>query len=152
MLLLPLPPTLLQVPNIRASQLGLEVEACLSASLTYSPLLGWQSAGAHFEPQSLPDRFRVGYSSSMVVYWSQCYDLGSSMLVWRCCAPAHKRVNSWQLMRYLLPLLLLLLGLSFEVLSLERQVQGSNLPLPKTLIKSLLNVVMPSVSDPLHLR
>jgi hypothetical protein len=37
-------------------------------------------------------------------------------------------------------------GLSFEVLSLERQVQGSNLPLPKTLIKSLLNVVMPSVS------
>jgi hypothetical protein len=43
-------------------------------------------------------------------------------------------------------LLLLLSGLSFEVLSLERQVQGSNLPLPKTLIKSLLNVVMPSVS------
>jgi hypothetical protein len=36
---------LLQVPNIRAAQLGLEVEACLSASLTYSPLLGWQSAG-----------------------------------------------------------------------------------------------------------
>ncbi|KAF6255279.1 hypothetical protein COO60DRAFT_1702917 [Scenedesmus sp. NREL 46B-D3] len=69
-----------KVPNIRAAQLGLEVEACLSASLTYSPLLGWQSA-----------------------------------------------------------------GLSFEVLSLERQVQGSNLPLPKTLIKSLLNAVMPSV-------
>jgi hypothetical protein len=44
-------------------------------------------------------------------------------------------------------LLLLPSGLSFEVLSLERQVQGSNLPLPKTLIKSLLNVVMPSVSE-----
>jgi hypothetical protein len=42
-------------------------------------------------------------------------------------------------------------GLSFEVLSLERQVQGSNLPLPKTLIKSLLNVVMPSVSAPQYL-
>lgn len=36
-------------------------------------------------------------------------------------------------------------GLTFEVVSLERVVQGSNLPLPKTLIKSLLNMVMPSV-------
>lgn len=37
---------LLQVPNIRAAQLGLEVECVLSACLTYSSTLGWQSAGA----------------------------------------------------------------------------------------------------------
>jgi hypothetical protein len=36
-------------------------------------------------------------------------------------------------------------GLSFEVVSLERVVEGSNIPLPKTLIKSVLNLVMPSV-------
>jgi hypothetical protein len=35
--------------------------------------------------------------------------------------------------------------LSFEVLSLERRVEGSNLPLPKTLIKSLLNMALPPV-------
>lgn len=37
-------------------------------------------------------------------------------------------------------------GLSFEVVSLERVVEGSNIPVPKTLIKSVLNLVMPSVS------
>eukprot|EP00775_Hariotina_reticulata_P002641 gene2641-2942_t len=68
-----------KVPNIRAAHLGLEVEAAMSATFTYSTVLGWQSD-----------------------------------------------------------------GLSFEVLSLERVVQGSNLPLPKTLIKSVLNMVMPS--------
>lgn len=36
-------------------------------------------------------------------------------------------------------------GLSFEVVSLERVVEGSNIPVPKTLIKSVLNLVMPSV-------
>jgi hypothetical protein len=36
-----------QVPNIRATRLGLEVECVLSASLTYSSTLGWQSAGEH---------------------------------------------------------------------------------------------------------
>ncbi len=40
----------------------------------------------------------------------------------------------------------LLLRLAFQVLHLERRVEGSNLPLPKTLIRSLLNMVMPSVS------
>jgi hypothetical protein len=39
-------------------------------------------------------------------------------------------------------------GLSFEVVSLERVVEGSNIPLPKTLIKSVLNLVMPSVRMP----
>jgi hypothetical protein len=37
-------------------------------------------------------------------------------------------------------------GLAFEVVSLERVVEGSNIPVPKTLIKSVLNLVMPSVS------
>lgn len=37
-------------------------------------------------------------------------------------------------------------ALGFEVLGLERRVQGSNIPLPKALIKSLLNMIMPSVS------
>lgn len=36
-------------------------------------------------------------------------------------------------------------GVSFEVVSLERVVEGSNIPVPKTLIKSVLNLVMPSV-------
>lgn len=36
--------------------------------------------------------------------------------------------------------------LSFEVLSLERRVSGSNVPLPKALIKSLLNLALPPVS------
>lgn len=36
-------------------------------------------------------------------------------------------------------------GLVFEVLELERRVEGANLPLPKALIKSLLNMIMPSV-------
>jgi hypothetical protein len=35
---------------------------------------------------------------------------------------------------------------SFEVLSLERRVEGSNLPLPKTLIRQLLNLALPPVS------
>lgn len=35
--------------------------------------------------------------------------------------------------------------LVFEILSLERQVEGSNIPMPKALIKTLLNIVMPSV-------
>jgi hypothetical protein len=38
-------PLLAQVPNIRAARLGLEVECVLSASLTYSRDMGWQSAG-----------------------------------------------------------------------------------------------------------
>lgn len=40
-------------------------------------------------------------------------------------------------------------GLNFEVVSLEREVQGTNIPLPRTLIKSVLNMIMPSVSDSL---
>lgn len=37
---------------------------------------------------------------------------------------------------------------AFEVLSLERRVEGSNVPLPKALIKSLLNMVLPPVRGP----
>jgi hypothetical protein len=34
-----------QVPNVRAARLGLQVEALLSATLTYTPDMGWQSSG-----------------------------------------------------------------------------------------------------------
>lgn len=41
--------------------------------------------------------------------------------------------------------------LSFEILHLDRQVQGSSVPLPKTLVRTILNMVMPNVFTKLFL-
>jgi hypothetical protein len=56
-----------QVPNIRAAQLGLEVECVLSACLTYSSTLGWQSAGV-LVPPSLLATAKVETLSSLLCY------------------------------------------------------------------------------------
>lgn len=108
-----------QVPNATVREISLEVECILNIRLEYSRLKGWQVSKAARSP--------VGGCGFRVL----------------CCPVPFARLPS--------PLPKFnqgSKGVDFEVLSLNHIMKGSSMPLPQTLLKAVLNLVLPQVRGP----